>query len=41
MIDILSNLYGERIIEIETHLQLPGDENAVYVFGINDFRSGF
>jgi len=36
MIDILSNLYGERIIEIQTHLQLPGDEYMVYIFGMND-----
>ena len=36
MIDILSNLYGERIIEIQTHLQIPGDEYMVYIFGMND-----
>ena len=35
MIDILSNLYGERIIEIQTHLQIPGDEYMVYIFGMN------
>ena len=36
MIDILNNLYGERIIEIQTHLQIPGDEYMVYIFGMND-----
>ena len=34
MLDILSNLC-ERMIEIQTHLQIPGDEYMVYIFGMN------